>query len=51
MLWMSRAMSGHSAARATADSTTIARRALRLRSMSGPSSGETMAKGARVNKR
>ncbi len=48
---MSRAMNGHRTARPVADSTTIARRAPRLRSMSGPSSGETTAKGARVSRR
>ena len=45
------AMSGQSTARPTADETTMARRAPRLRSMSGPSSGDTMAKGARVKSR
>ena len=40
------AMSGHSTARPTPEDTTMSRRAPRLRSMSGPSSGDTMAKGA-----
>ncbi len=44
-------MKGQMAARPSAETTTMARRALRLRSMRGPSSGETMAKGARVTSR
>ena len=44
-------MSGHSTACPTAEDTTMRRRAPRLRSMSGPSSGDTMAKGARVKSR
>ena len=49
--WKSRARSGHSAARPRADTTTMARRAPRLRSISGPSAGATTAKGAMVNSR
>ena len=45
------AMSGQSTARPMPDETTMARRAPRLRSMSGPSSGDTMAKGANVKSR
>ena len=44
------AMSGHSTAWPTPDDTTMSRRAPGLRSMSGPSSGETMAKGAIVSR-
>ena len=45
------AIRGHSTACPTADATHIARRAPRLLSISGPSNGDTMAKGANVNKR
>jgi len=45
------AMSGHRIDCPRAAVTTMARRAPLLRSMSGPSSGDTMANGARVNKR
>ena len=48
---MCMAISGQRAARPTAENTTMARRAPRLRSMSGPSNGETMANGARVKRR
>ena len=49
--WMSRARNGHSTARPTAEDTTMARRAPRLRSMTGPSAGATTAKGPMVNSR
>ena len=49
--WMSRARNGQRAARPTAEATTVARRAPRLRSMSGPSAGATTAKGPMVNSR
>ena len=45
------AMSGHKMARPTPEDTTMSRRAPRLRSISGPRSGETMAKGAIVKSR
>ncbi len=48
---MCMAINGQSAARPTAENTTMARRAPRLRSMSGPSRGETMANGAKVKSR
>ena len=48
---MCMAMSGHSTACPMAEDTTMARRAPRLRSMSGPSSGDTMANGASVKSR
>ena len=44
-------MSGHSTACPTAEATTMRRRAPRLRSMRGPSSGDTMANGASVKSR
>jgi hypothetical protein len=50
-LWMSAAMKGQIAARPTAEHTAVARRASLLRSISGPSSGDTTANGARVNSR
>ena len=48
---MCSAIRGQSTARPMADETTMARRAPRLRSISGPSSGDTMAKGASVKSR
>ena len=48
---MSRARNGHSTARPRAEATTIARRAPRLRSITGPSAGATTAKGPMVNNR
>ena len=44
-------MKGQSAARPTAEKTTIARREPRDRSMSGPRKGDTIAKGAIVKTR
>ncbi len=48
---MSRAMNGQSTALPRAEVTTMARRAPRLRSMSGPNAGATTAKGPIVSKR
>ena len=48
-MWV--AMRGHSTTCPMAEDTTMRRRAPRLRSMSGPSSGETIAKGASVKSR
>ena len=48
---MSRARNGHSAARPSADATTIALRAPRLRSITGPSAGAATAKGPTVRRR
>ncbi len=45
------AMSGHSTAWPTADATHMARLAPRLLSIKGPSNGETIANGAKVNSR
>ncbi len=45
------AMRGHSTTCPRAEDTTMSRRAPRLRSISGPSSGETMANGASVKSR
>jgi hypothetical protein len=50
-LWICVAMRGHSTARPIPEDTTMSRRAPRLRSMSGPSRGDTMAKGAIVKSR
>ena len=49
--WMSWTKNGHSAARPRAETTTIPRRAPRLRSMSGPRAGATTANGAMVSTR
>ena len=48
---MSRARKGQSAALPNAEATTMARRAPRLRSMTGPSAGATTAKGPMVRSR
>ncbi len=48
-MWV--AIRGHSTACPMAEETTMRRRAPRLRSMSGPSSGDTIAKGASVKSR
>ncbi len=48
-MWV--AMRGQSTTCPMAEDTTIRRRAPRLRSMSGPSRGDTMAKGASVKSR
>ncbi len=48
---MSRARNGHSTARPSAEATTIARRAPRLRSITGPRAGATTAKGPTVSRR
>ena len=50
-LWICMAMRGHSTTCPMAEDTTMSRRAPRLRSMSGPSSGDTIAKGASVKSR
>ncbi len=49
--WMSAASSGQRAARPRADATTVARRAPRLRSTTGPNAGATTANGAMVSTR
>ena len=48
---MSRARNGQRAARPRAEATTMARRAPRLRSMTGPSAGAATANGPTVNNR
>jgi hypothetical protein len=48
---MSAAMNGQMTARPTAAAVAVARRAPLLRSISGPSNGDTTANGARVKSR